>query len=90
MEPCEYCKGTGHVRYDGNAYVPCDDLHPDGGPCHVCDNDGSASESVMYWRDRALAAEAKVRDIRAALTDYERRATSLLEVMRVAGCLEGK
>lgn len=45
---------------------------------------------VVALLNRAEAAEAKVRDIQAALTDYERRATSLLEVMRVAGCLEGK
>lgn len=45
---------------------------------------------VVALLNRAEAAEAKVHDIQAALTDYERRATSLLEVMRVAGCLEGK
>ena len=51
---------------------------------------GHVVKRVQELAARALAAEAKVRDIQAALTDYERRATSLLEVMRVAGCLEGK
>lgn len=71
-EVCDYCKGTGHVRYDGNVFVPCSDLHPDSGPCHVCDNEGSASEAVMHWHDRALAAEAKVRELEALLAHASR------------------
>ena len=73
MEPiCDYCKGTGHVRYDGNAFVPCADVHIDSAPCHVCDNTGSASEAAMHWYASALAAEAKVAELEALLAHASR------------------
>lgn len=68
MEPiCDYCKGAGHVRYDGNAFVPCADVHMDSAPCHVCDNTGSTSEAAMHWCARAQAAEARVAELEGLL-----------------------